>query len=73
MKGNQVPKPPYEFKVLSNIDLPPGATSPVMDSWQMTAQLNAMAEQGWEFVSYGATHWNSGPTQAWWIFRRPKN
>lgn len=52
-------------------ELPPGATSPMMDSQDMTWWLNKMAAHGWEFVSYGATHWASGTVQEWWVFRHP--
>lgn len=54
-------------------DLPPGATSPMMDSQQMTDWLNRMDELGWEFVSYGATHWHGREVpQEWWVFRRAR-
>lgn len=62
----------YEY-LATRPDLPPDATSPVMDSRQMTDWLNAKAEQGWEFVSYGATHWHGRDIpQEWWVFRRRK-
>lgn len=53
-------------------ELPPGATSPMMDSRDMAWWLNSMDERGWEFVSYGASHWHgSALPQSWWVFRRP--
>lgn len=60
----------YEYKV-TQPRLPPDATSPVMDYRQMTDWLNSMGGDGWELVTYGATHWHNNPTpQQWWIFRR---
>ena len=54
-------------------ELPPRATTPVMDSRDMEGWLNSMDDKGWELVTYGATHWNDMSTQDWWIFRRPRN
>lgn len=62
----------WEYRVTAPM-LPEGATSPVMDHRQMESWLNRMDEQGWEFVGYGAKHWNDGTVQSWWIFRRPCN
>jgi len=52
--------------------LPPGATSPIMDSRQMEEWANQLGAEGWEFVGYGARHWvGSEPfIQDWWIFRQ---
>ena len=61
----------YEYKCTIP-DLPPNATSPIMDCSQMTTWLNNMSTKGWEFVGYGCTNWNSGLTQDWWIFRKEK-
>lgn len=62
----------YEYRA-TRPDLPGNATSPIMDSRQMTDWLNDMDANGWEFVSYGATHWGGRDphVQEWWIFRRP--
>jgi|JI9StandDraft_2_1071091.scaffolds.fasta_scaffold186147_3 hypothetical protein len=60
----------FEYRVTSPM-LPPDAQSPVMDHRQMEGWLNDMDSQGWEFVSYGATHWHGKETpQQWWVFRR---
>jgi hypothetical protein len=62
----------YEYRV-TQPDLPPGATSPMMDRCQMQDWLNHMDAHGWEFVGYGAKHWNDrGTPQEWWIFRRKR-
>lgn len=62
----------YEYKA-TNPSLPPDATSPVMDSAQMTQWLNEMASEGWEFVGYGQKWWHDQDIpQGWWIFRRLK-
>jgi hypothetical protein len=61
----------WEHRVISRPDLPSGATSPMMDSRQMTDWLNLQDERGWELVSYGQTRWHDETTQEWWIFRRP--
>lgn len=62
----------FEYRVTAPM-LPPGATSPVMDHRQMEWWLNDMGSQGWEFVSYGETHWHGkDKPQQWWIFRRPR-
>ena len=62
----------YEYKVTSPM-LPAGATSAVMDHRQMEDWLNGADKSGWEFVSYGATHWHGRELpQSWWIFRRPR-
>lgn len=60
----------FEYRVTSPM-LPPDAQSPVMDHRQMEWWLNDMDQQGWEFVSYGQTHWHGKEMpQQWWIFRR---
>jgi hypothetical protein len=61
----------WEYDVTMPI-LPPGATSPVMDFRQMTWWLNKRAEEGWEFIGCGQTHWANGTTQDWWVFRRKR-
>lgn len=51
---------------------PTPAVSPIMDDRQMAGWLDHMDEKGWEFVSYGSTHWGTEDVpQQWWIFRRP--
>lgn len=62
----------YQYHVVSRPNLPPEATSPLMDSRQMEQWLNDMSERGWEFVSYGQTRWANGTVQEWWIFRRER-
>lgn len=60
----------WEYRVTSPM-LPQDAKSPVMDSRQIERWLNQMDEEGWEFVGYGAKHWNAPQMiQEWWIFRR---
>ena len=62
----------YEYLATSP-ELPLGATSPVMNSSEMTDWLNYMAKHGWEFVGYGQKWWhNSNIPQDWWIFRKQK-
>ena len=61
----------YEYKCTQPM-LPPGATSPVMDSSQMEDWLNTMDEHDWEFVGYGQKLWGGRDTQDWWIFRKPR-
>lgn len=62
----------FEYRV-TQPRLPPYAESPVMDHLQMEVWLNDMDAQGWEFVSYGATHWHDKELpQQWWVFRRPR-
>ena len=48
--------------------------TPIMDFRDMEYWLNHMDSQGWEFVSYGATHWkgNEPFSQDWWIFKKAK-
>ena len=42
-----------------------------MDSRQMTEWLNAMRDDGWEFVGYAQKWWASqSQPQDWWIFKR---
>lgn len=61
----------YEY-LATQPDLPPSATSPLMDAQQMTDWLNAKSAQGWEFVGYGQKWWHGRETpQDWWIFKRP--
>ncbi len=52
----------YEYRVTAPM-LPPGATSPVMDSRQMAEWLNDMDSHGWEFVGYAQTNWVNMPVQ----------
>ncbi len=62
----------WEYRV-TKPDLPPGATSPVMDHQQMEDWLNDVDDHGWEFVGYGQTHWHgAGLPQEWWVFRRAR-
>lgn len=61
----------WQYKVISQPELPRGAKSTHMDSRMMEDWLMRMQEAGWEFVSYGQTLWGMGPTQEWWIFRSP--
>jgi len=62
----------FEYQVTQPM-LPPGAKSPVMDHQQMEWWLNDMDRQGWELVTYGATHWHGKEIpQQWWVFRRPR-
>jgi len=61
----------YEYKA-TEPSLPPDASSPVMDSNQITWWLNEMASKGWEFVGYAQKWWhNEDIPQDWWIFRKP--
>ena len=60
----------WEYLVVSDSDLPPDATSPVMDSRQMTRWMNKMDDRGWEFVGSGRKDWNDSWSQNWWVFRR---
>lgn len=61
----------WEYRVQTGFDLPPGATSPIMNSGQMEYALNHLDENGWELVTWGQTPWHDRMTQTWWIFRRP--
>jgi hypothetical protein len=61
----------WEYHVQSDLDLPPGATSPRMDSRQMAAALNKLDAAGWELVTYGQHQWANASAQEWWVFRRP--
>ena len=60
----------FTYKVTKPM-LPSDAVTPMMTHEQMTAWLNDMDEQGWEFVGFGQKHWIGAPTQEWWIFRKP--
>ncbi len=60
----------YQYYCTRNPELSADATSPIMDSEQMTRWLNDMASRGWEFVGCGCTHWNDRLTQDWWIFKK---
>ena len=67
----------YEYRarqpMLPNPDERRNPNTPVMDCDDMENWLGTMAAQGWELVTYGATHWHDRLTQDWWIFRRPKS
>ena len=65
-----MPRRRYEY-LATQPDLPLDATSPMMDSRQMTAWLNRMGDAGWEFVGYSQAWWHGRDVpQDWWIFRR---
>lgn len=69
----RLPGPRYEY-LCTMPELPSGATSPVMDHHDMTAWINRMSSDGWDFVGYGQTFWRGAEsfTQDWWIFRRER-
>ena len=61
----------YEYRV-TQPDLRPGATSPVMSDRDVEEWLNEMSERGWEFVGCGVHFWHDMLAQQHWVFRRER-
>ena len=61
----------YEYRV-TQPDLRPGATSPVMGDRDVEEWLNEMSERGWEFVGCGVHFWHDMLAQQHWVFRRER-
>lgn len=62
---------------MKDIGLPPpdvhsNPESPMMDSRDYELRLNALDEEGWEFVGFGQKWWNARDhPETVWIFRQP--